>query len=164
MFNLFEETQEWAEQYVYQIYEQAMEQDKNDDKDEKHDERPIVEYSFSYFNYDKNNYIGETGAGRVIEKPDFHWLGIYNSFNYSLYVVYWGLPVALFFNVFFGPWKIFRASMLWTSGLGTFTDILTITETKIKAFWVNIYLLLWIPTWLMIQLFGVPLELTWILS
>lgn len=90
-------------------------------------------------------------------------LGVFERIRYSEYIFWWALPVALTFNVFIGPWKVFRQSMLWIAGLGTFMEILTVLEEKIAAFWINVYLLLLIPTWLMVQLFGVPIEVGWIL-
>jgi len=107
------------------------------------------------------SYLSTAGFLRAIEAPTFTQIGIFDQIRYSEYVLYWLLPILLWSNILIGPWKVFRASVLWISGLGTFTEIWTIWWSKLSIFWVNVYLQMTIPLWFFVQFFGVPLEVFW---
>lgn len=160
---------EYSDEFVLNMYQKWQQEAAIDDKKtsleefskhsrhhpivKDHDtytDNPTIDDWYFYHYADEYKTIGHRGCRRAIKRPNCKFLGVFERIRYSEYIFWWALPVALTFNIFIGPWKIFRQSMLWIAGLGTFMEILTIMEEKIAAFFINIYLLLLIPTWLMV--------------
>ena len=123
---------------------------------ELHRHLPIVQQLDNY-----DGYLANYGVFRAIKVPVFRALGIFSQIRYSEYVIALSLPFILLFNVLFGPWKVFRQSVLWLTGFGTFNDIWVVWWSKFSIFWINIYLQITVPLWLIVQIFGVPIEIIW---